>query len=150
VRDDEAVPPAEKSPRAVADVNVLVSAARTPSGLCGRLVESAIEGHWRPVVSMMLFEELEDVLARPAFRDVLGKEATDRFLAGLLAVVEWVDDPQAPASVTRDPDDDYLLALARTAQVDVLVSGDRDLTDLIGTKPPIETPAQFPHRLGGR
>jgi hypothetical protein len=31
---------------------------------------------------MMLFEELEDVLARPAFLDLLGQEATDRFLAG--------------------------------------------------------------------
>jgi putative PIN family toxin of toxin-antitoxin system len=116
------------APRAVVDVNVLVSAARTPNGLCGRLLEAAIDGRWRPVVSMMLFEELEDVLARPAFRDVLGQEATDRFLAGLLAIVEWAKDPEgAPVVSTRDPDDDYLLALAHSAQVDVLVSGDRDL-----------------------
>ncbi len=137
------------APRAVADVNVFVSAARTPNGLCGRLLEAAIDGHWQPVVSMALFEELEDVLARPAFRDALGQEAADRFLAGLLAVAEWAPDPEgAPAISTRDPDDDYLLALARSAKVDVLVSGDRDLTDLIGTKPPIETPAQFSQRLG--
>jgi uncharacterized protein len=137
------------APRAVADVNVLVSAARTPNGLCGRLLEAAIDGRWRPVVSMMLFEELEDVLARPAFRDALGQEAVDRFLAGLLAVAEWAPDPEgAPVVSTRDPDDDYLLALARSAQVNVLVSGDRDLTDLAGTQPPIETPAQFSQRLG--
>lgn len=97
---------------------------------------------------MMLFEELEDVLARPAFKGVLGQEAVDRFLTGLLAVAEWADDPQDAAAIsTRDPDDDYLLALANSAQVDVLVSGDRDLTDLIGTEPPIETPAQFSQRL---
>jgi putative PIN family toxin of toxin-antitoxin system len=142
------VPPGEPRLRAVVDVNVLVSAARSPSGLCGRLIEAAIEGRWQPVVSMLLFEELEDVLARPAFRDVLGQEATDRFLAGLLAVVEWADDPQGPpAAVTRDPDDDYLLALGRAAVVDVLVSGDRDLTDMIGTKPPVETPSQFWQRI---
>jgi hypothetical protein len=29
----------------------------------------------------------------------------------------------------------------------VLVSGDRDLTDLPETRPPIETPAQFSRRL---
>jgi putative PIN family toxin of toxin-antitoxin system len=137
------------TPRAVADVNVLVSAVRTPNGLCGRLLDAAIEGRWRPVVSMMLFEELEDVLARPKFRDVLGQEAIDRFLAGLLAVVEWVQDPKvAPVVSSRDSDDDYLLALAHSAEVDVLLSGDRDLTDLLGMKPPIETPAQFSRRLG--
>jgi putative PIN family toxin of toxin-antitoxin system len=135
--------------RAVADVNVLVSAARTPNGLCGRLLEAAIDGRWQPVVSTMLFEELEDVLARPKFRDVLGQETADRFLAGLLTVAEWAPDPEgAPAAATRDPDDDYLLALARSAKADVLVSGDRDLTDLVDTQPPIEAPAQFSQRLG--
>jgi uncharacterized protein len=112
-------------------------------------LEDAIYGRWQPVVSQMLFEELEDVLARPAFRDRIGQEAIDRFLAGLLAIAEWAEDPQAPLhALTRDPDDDYLLALARAAEVDVLVSGDRDLTDLVGTQPPIETPSQFSQRLG--
>jgi hypothetical protein len=70
------------APRAVADVNVLVSAARTPNGLCGRLLEAAIDGRWQPVVSMALFEELEDVLARPAFRDALGKRRQIAFSRG--------------------------------------------------------------------
>jgi uncharacterized protein len=135
--------------RAVADVNVLVSAVRTPNGRCGRLLEAAIERRWRPVMSMALFEELEEVLARPAFRDVLGQVTVDRFLAGLLAIAEWVPDPAATAAgATRDPDDDYLVALARATSVDVLVSGDRDLTDLSENQPPIETPAQFALRLG--
>jgi predicted nucleic acid-binding protein len=59
----------------------LVSAARTPGGLCGRLLEAALDGRWQPVISMTLFEELEDVFARPAFKNVLGQEAIDRFLA---------------------------------------------------------------------
>jgi putative PIN family toxin of toxin-antitoxin system len=96
----------------------------------------------------MLFQELEEVLARPKFRDVLGQEATDRFLADLLSIAEWAPDPAAAATpATRDPDDEYLLALAGSAKVDVLVSGDRDLTDLPETKPPIETPTQFSLRL---
>lgn len=134
--------------RAVADVNVLVSAARSPNGLCGRLLDAATAGRWRPVVSVLLFQELEEVLTRPKFRDVLGQETTDRFLADLLSIAEWAQDPKASsAPSTRDPDDEYLLALARSAKVDALVSGDRDLTDLPETKPPIETPAQFSLRL---
>lgn len=97
---------------------------------------------------MMLFEELEEVLARPAFKDVLGQDAIDRFLANLLLISEWAQDPDDPPSgSTRDPDDEYLLALARSAEVDVLVTGDRDLTDLTGTQPPIETPARFFERV---
>jgi putative PIN family toxin of toxin-antitoxin system len=134
--------------RAVADVNVLVSAARSPSGLCGRLLDAATAGRWRPVLSVLLFQELEEVLARPKFRDVLGQGTTDRFLAGLLSIAEWAQDPTATTTpATRDPDDEYLLALAHSAKVDVLISGDRDLTDLPETKPPIETPAQFSLRM---
>jgi putative PIN family toxin of toxin-antitoxin system len=133
--------------RAVADVNVLVSAARSPNGLCGCLLDSAIAGRWRPIVSALLFQELEEVLARPKFRDVLGQEVIDRSLAGLLSIAEWAPDPVGTGvPETRDPDDEYLLALARSAKVDVLVSGDRDLTDLPTSKPPIETPTQFASR----
>ncbi len=135
----------------MADVNVLVSAARSPNGLCGRLLDDATAGRWRPVVSVLLFQELEEVLARPKFRDVLGQDATDRFLADLVCIAEWAQDPTAAAtSMTRDPDDEYLLALARSAKVDVLISGDRDLTDLSETEPPIETPSQFSQRLAER
>ncbi|HTA32816.1 MAG TPA: putative toxin-antitoxin system toxin component, PIN family [Solirubrobacteraceae bacterium] len=134
--------------RAVADVNVLVSAARSPNGLCGRLLDDATSGRWRPVVSVLLFQELEEVLSRPKFRGVLDQETTDRFLADLLSIAEWAQDPTASsAPSTRDPDDEYLLVLARSAKVDALVSGDRDLTDLPETKPPIETPRQFSLRL---
>lgn len=96
----------------------------------------------------MLFEELEDVLARPAFRDVIGEDAADRFLADLLLIAEWAPDAQGTQpDLVRDPDDEYLLALARSADVDVLVSGDRDLTDLTNAQPPIETPTQFFERI---
>ncbi|MDQ6947371.1 MAG: PIN domain-containing protein [Actinomycetota bacterium] len=36
-------------PRAVADTNVLVAAAISPQGVCGRLVDAAIHGRWRAV-----------------------------------------------------------------------------------------------------
>jgi predicted nucleic acid-binding protein len=50
-------------------------------------------------------------------------------------------------AVTRDPNDDYLVALAVAAQADALISGDRDLTDL-QTPVPILTPRMFLVRLG--
>ncbi len=80
---------------------------------------------------------------------MVGEEAADRFLTDLLLIAEWVPDAQgAPLVAVRDPDDEYLLALARSADVDVLVSGDRDLTDLTDAQPPIDTPTQLFKRIG--
>ncbi len=62
------------------------------------------------------------------------------------AQLRAVADVNVLVSAARS-DDDYLLALARSAKVGVLISGDRDLTDLAETQPPIETPAQFSQRL---
>jgi putative PIN family toxin of toxin-antitoxin system len=100
-------------------------------------------------MSIQLIEELETVLARPAFRDRLGDESIARFLLGLHSIAELVDDPPpAEEQVSRDPDDDYLIALARAAHVDGLVSGDRDLLVLDDPAHPVWTPATFLARLG--
>lgn len=45
--------------------------------------------------------------------------------------------------ISRDPTDDYLLALARFAGAAYLVSGDKDLTVLKDVVPPVLTPAAF-------
>ena len=40
------------------------------------------------------------------------------------------------SAILRDPDDDYLVALARGAGAEAIVSGDRDLLDHPGLEPP--------------
>ena len=49
-----------------------------------------------------------------------------------------IDDPPPQHHGLRDPDDSYLLTLARSANADYLVSGDGDLTSLNAPQPPIE------------
>ena len=44
-------------------------------------------------------------------------------------------DPTEPSPVSRDPDDDYLVALADSVRADALVTGDADLLDL--ADPPV-------------
>jgi predicted nucleic acid-binding protein len=39
------------------------------------------------------------------------------------------DDPPPVKGATRDPKDDYLVVLARSAKADAIVSGDGDLHD---------------------
>ena len=65
------------------------------------------------------------------------------FIGGLAEDALVLDDPPALPGVSPDPDDDYLIALARAAQADHLVTGDRHLLDLTDPDPPVLTPHQF-------
>jgi predicted nucleic acid-binding protein len=72
-----------------------------------------------------------------------------RFLDDLRGFADLVADAAQPwARATRDPKDDYLVALAQATHVDFLVSGDHDLTALAAALPPVLTPAAFLRRLG--
>jgi len=64
------------------------------------------------------------------------------------AVVDLVNDPDEIQTETRDPNDDYLIALARAHDVDAIVSGDEDLLEWEEQRPPVMTPAQFEDRGG--
>lgn len=54
----------------------------------------------------------------------------------------------AATGISRDPDDDTILALAAIGRADAIISGDRDLLELVTYEGiPILTPAQFMQRL---
>jgi putative PIN family toxin of toxin-antitoxin system len=130
--------------RAVPDANLLISAVINPRGTPGRIVVAAAQGRCALVASPHLLSEVEEVLGREALRRWVTPDEARRFLTELDSLVELVPDAPRPwAAVTRDPGDDYLVALARAAGADALVSGDRDLTSLVGLVPPVMTPAAF-------
>lgn len=47
---------------------VLTSRRHTPTGLCGRILDAAIDGRWQMVASPQLMAELDTVFARDKFR----------------------------------------------------------------------------------
>jgi predicted nucleic acid-binding protein len=58
-------------------------------------------------------------------------------------MARWRRTPEAPPPVRcKDPDDDYLIALAHSRSA-ALISGDRHLLELAG-KIPVFSPAEFP------
>lgn len=57
-------------------------------------------------------------------------------VAGVEEAVVKRDDPTAVEPLLRDPGDDYLVALARQASAEAIVTGDRDLLDHPGLEPP--------------
>lgn len=54
--------------------------------------------------------------------------------------------PDAVEAETRNPDDDYLIALARTHDVDVTVSRDKDVLEWESQRLPVVTPTRFENR----
>lgn len=93
------------------------------------------------MVSPRLVAELDDVLSRPQIAARLDPQGLQR-VREVLATAPVTPDPPAPP-VSRDPKDDYLVALARRSAAECLVSGDQDLTVLADTTPPVRTPAAF-------
>ena len=92
----------------------------------------------------MLLHELETVLARPKFRRYLSIDDARRFVVMVRELAEVVDDPPAPTEpITPDPDDDFLVVLAEATDVDMLVSGDWDLTGLNRSGLTVKTPGEF-------
>lgn len=128
---------------AVLDANVLVSAAISTGGPPRQIIDAWVDGRFELLASPALIDELADVLARPRFRRWISTNTAAEFIAGLQESAVIIDDPPEPAALTPDPDDDYLIALARAGGADYLVSGDRHLTDLTDPDPPVLTPRQF-------
>ncbi len=56
-------------------------------------------------------------------------------------------DPAPGPTLTRDPDDDYVIHLARAHNADFIVSGDTDLLEWDEQDPPVIPPAEFEKRL---
>ncbi len=130
--------------RVLADTNVLVAAVTSNEGVSARLLIAARSGRYRLIASPMLLHELETVLARPKFRRYLSNDDVHRFVVMVRELAEVVDDPPAPTEpITPDPDDDFLVVLAEAADVDVLVSGDWDLTGLNRAGLTVKTPGEL-------
>lgn len=130
--------------RAVLDVNVLVSAFISGRGtIPDRIVRAWREGAFELVLSPKLIAELIDVLDRPKFESQAGEGRAQAFVAALAGDALWIEDPADPPAILPDPDDDYLLALATTAEAHAIVSGDNHLTAMDRPAIPVMTPREF-------
>lgn len=130
--------------RAVLDPNVLISALLSPSGSPATLVARWLDGEFELVVSERLLTELRRALAYPKLRSRISDEEANAFIDLLGRTATRMDDPAGSRRRSRDPGDDYLLALAEAASA-ILVTGDKDLLDLADV--PVASAAAFLDRL---
>jgi putative PIN family toxin of toxin-antitoxin system len=126
--------------RAVLDPNVLISALLSPSGSPAALIARWLAGEFELVVSDQLLAELRRALTYPKLRSRITDYEATAFVEILGRTATSVEDPATSTRRSRDPGDDYLLALAE-ASAAVLVTGDQDLLALTGV--PVFSPAAF-------
>ena len=130
--------------RMVLDTNVLVSAFLW-QGTPGRLIEFAAEKEIELFTSRTLLDELAATLAKKKLaKPVLATRLTaDQMLQNYRRLVTRVTARQLDQPISRDADDDAVLACALAAGANLIVSGDDDLLVLKHFQGiPIATPAQ--------
>jgi putative PIN family toxin of toxin-antitoxin system len=126
--------------RAVLDPNVLTSALLSPTGAPAALVARFLGGEFELIVSRQLLAELSRALAYPKLRARVTEEEASAFVDLLDRAATHIDDPTEAPRRSRDPGDDYLLALAESSAA-VLVTGDQDLLALADV--PVRSPSSF-------
>ncbi|MBX3070763.1 MAG: putative toxin-antitoxin system toxin component, PIN family [Thermomicrobiales bacterium] len=118
--------------RVICDTNIFITYLISPLNrerAVVRLIEAAISGVFTLVIPAELVEELIETVARkPHLARQVGPEQIEHFLSVLFDRAELLPAGSLTVTrVTRDPEDDYLLAASAFADVDVLVTGDLDL-----------------------
>lgn len=132
--------------RAVVDVNVLVSGALSPKGRSAEILRANRDGQFELVISEKLLAELKRTLAYPKLRKRIPAQKAAAFIHWVRDHGTLAEDPAGPPPVgSRDPDDNYLLALAISRR-SYLVTGDDDLL-VLSDDFPILTPGQFANKL---
>lgn len=136
--------------RIVLDTNVLVSALLTKGTPPDLLYQAWEAGSFDLVTSEAQLAELERVLRYEKLRPYIRREEAEALLDTIGAVATVVGD-LVEIDLSRDPDDNAILATAIAGRADLVVTGDR--SDLLSLKVvdgiPIVTPRQALERITG-
>jgi putative PIN family toxin of toxin-antitoxin system len=117
--------------KVVVDTNVLVSGVFF-GGMPSRILEAWRDQRIDVVVSPDILEEYRRV------GEHLETQFTDVSLAPFLALLvmnaEIIEPPDLPEQVSRDSDDDKFIACALAGRCHVIISGDKDLLSISGSR----------------
>jgi putative PIN family toxin of toxin-antitoxin system len=122
-------------------VNVLIASLLSPDGPSAQLLLRWLAGDFELIVSDKLVAELKRALSYPKVHTRIAPAEAAAFVALLEASATRMPDPSEAPRRSRDPGDDYLLALAERSS-SVVVSGDGDLLNLAKDFP-IYSPSGF-------
>ena len=139
--------------RVFIDTNVLISflLSQRESGSIRTIFRAFLANRFTLLLPQWLIGGLmETVRTKPRLSKRISAEQLNQFGTLLTLLAEQIEEIEPPIpAVSRDPDDDYVLAYALIGAADYLVTGDKDLLVLSGQIPSLEilTPAQFANIL---
>jgi uncharacterized protein len=110
--------------RVILDTNVLVAALMVADGPPHQLFEAFLNDRFTLVTSDAQIEEFSRVSRYPAIRSRIHPAQAGRLLNAVRSLSVLLEK-LPPASVSRDPHDDYLFAMAKAGDVNYLVTGDK-------------------------
>ena len=110
--------------RVIVDTNILLSALINPHGLPAQLIDAWRGARFELITSRDQLLELGEVARRPELRKYVIPARTGRFINDLRELATVLSRlPRVDRS--RDPGDNFLLAMAEASGAEYLVSGDK-------------------------
>ena len=138
--------------RLLLDTNVVASGLLW-DGAPAQLIDAARVGDIELFTSRTLLAELARILGRSKFAKAITATGfpCEELVLGYAELATVLIPAPIPPTIVADPSDDYVLACALAAKVDLIVSGDRHLLDLGGEYQGIRivTPAEALQVIGG-
>ena len=124
--------------RLVVDASTLTSgvASRHGGGAPWLLLLALLDFEFEAIVCPTLLREFGDALGNRYFLERFDARDLEGIVANVEEAATVMDDPGDPPELLRDPNDDYLVALARESGAEAIVSGDKDLLDHPDLEPP--------------
>jgi putative PIN family toxin of toxin-antitoxin system len=121
--------------RVVLDTNVFVSAILTPEGPPAKILEMALAGNIRLVISPPILREIGQVFQHPKIQNLLKKRGitpkeVEKVVLKILKASFLTLGQLSLEGFSRDPADDMVISCAVEGEANFIISGDRDLTDL--------------------
>ena len=125
------------------DTNILISAAYSRFGIPNQAYKKAIEPPYQAFICEQTIEEFRRIFNRK-FPDKI--YAFESFIASSLSMISVIPVPLSPHAnedAVRDADDRPILRAAIQANVDIILTGDKDFLESGLTTPQIMTAAAF-------
>ena len=110
--------------RVILDTNVLLSGIISPQGTPARLIEAWLDRRFVLVSHALQLDEIREVSRRPKIRALLKSVEVGR-IVNQIALVADLPKMLPRIERSRDPRDDFLLALCDKGNADWLVTGDK-------------------------
>jgi uncharacterized protein len=115
--------------RVIVDTNVVISGLISKSSYPARIIDAWLAGKFIPVISKNLQEEINDVLRRSKITklNLCNPKDVKKILALLFNSAEKIKPRKQKINIDLDEKDHFLLELAISSGVNIIVSGDEEI-----------------------